>query len=43
MVALFDRTEGDLEAVDSGELLQDALLPELTVVLGRYGFGLDNL
>jgi hypothetical protein len=42
-VALFDRTEGDLEAVDSGELLQDALLPELADVHNRFGFGLDNL
>jgi hypothetical protein len=42
-VALFDRTQGDLEGLDSGELLRDALLPELADVLGRYGFGLDNL
>jgi len=42
-VALFDRTQGDLEALDSGELLRAALLPELAEVLGRYGFGLDDL
>jgi hypothetical protein len=42
-VALLDHTQRDLEALDSGELLRDALLPELADVLGRYGFGLDNL
>jgi hypothetical protein len=40
-VALFDRTEGDLEAIDRGELLQPALLSELAAVLDRYTFGLD--
>jgi len=42
-VAVFDRTRGDLEALDSGELLQNTLLPELAEVLGQYGFGLDSL
>jgi len=41
-VTLFDRTEGDLEALDHGELLQDALLPELGAALDRYGFALDT-
>jgi hypothetical protein len=41
--AQVDRTQRDLEGLDSGELLWDALLPELADVLGRYGFGLDNL
>lgn len=42
-VAIFDRTQAELEALDSGELLRDALLPELAEVLNGYGFGLDSL
>jgi len=41
-VALFDRTERALEAQDSGDLFQDALLSELAGVLDRYGFALDQ-
>ncbi|MDQ6674543.1 MAG: RES family NAD+ phosphorylase [Chloroflexota bacterium] len=40
-VALFDGTEGELEAQDTGDLLQNALLPELRGVLDRYSFALD--
>jgi len=42
-VAIFDWTQGDLEALDGGELLQNTPVPELAEVLGQYGFGLDGL